>query len=114
MFSSKGWPNLRRLATKGDSSVARKSGSAARENVAQSNLQIDTVRMDASDRIEFEPVIAGCSSIHCHLDGYYVARITLHREVCAIDGPKFPYCKVPSVEHAMGVVRIWVRRSCPD
>jgi len=67
--------------------------------------------MEASDRIEFEPVIAGCPSIHCYLDGYYVARIALHADGCDLDGPLFRKgCRVEREEEARELVRMAVRR----
>jgi len=43
--------------------------------------------MDASDRIKFEPVIAAGQHVHCYLDDYYVARISVHADHCGVDGP---------------------------
>ena len=66
--------------------------------------------MDAADRIKFEPVIAAGQHVHCYLDEFYVARITLYADHCGVDGPGFAPCSVPSEEEAREVVRMWVRR----
>jgi hypothetical protein len=65
---------------------------------------------DPSDRLEFQRVDAGGHHIHCYLDRYYVARITLFRDHCAIDGRDLVPCQVPNEEEAREVVRMWVRR----
>jgi len=65
--------------------------------------------MDASDRIKFEPVIAAGQHVHCYLDEFYVARITLYADHRGIDGPRFAPCHVPSEDEAREVVRMWVR-----
>jgi len=67
--------------------------------------------MDASDRIEFEPVVAGCQHIHCYLDGYYVARISLVGDDCVLDGPVFAKsCVVEREDQARELVRMAIRR----
>jgi hypothetical protein len=64
---------------------------------------------DPADRIEFLPVEAAGYHIHCYVDHYYVARITLHGDHCAIDGAGLKPSHVPNEEEAREVVRMWVR-----
>ena len=64
---------------------------------------------DPADRIEFQPIAAAGHHIHCYVDRYYVARITLHGDHCAIDGAGLVPCRVPNEDEAREVVRMWVR-----
>jgi len=64
---------------------------------------------DPADRLEFHPVDAIRHQIHCYLDRYYVAGITLYGDHCAIDGSGLVPCNVPNEEEAREVVRMWVR-----
>jgi len=59
--------------------------------------------MDASERIKFEPVVAAGQHLHCYLDVFYVARISVYADHCGVDGPGFAPCQVPSEEEAREV-----------
>jgi len=65
--------------------------------------------MDASDHLRFDPVTAAGQHVHCYLDEFYVARITVYADHCGVDGPEFSPCDVPSEAEAREVVRMWVR-----
>jgi len=66
-------------------------------------------RMDPSDRLEFDPVTPAGHHLHCYLDNYHVARITLYADHCGIDGPGFAPCHVPTEDAALEVVKMCVR-----
>ena len=66
--------------------------------------------MNPSGRINFEPVIAAGQHVHCCLDEFIVARITLYADHCRIDGPGSAPYYVRSEDEVREVVRMRVRR----
>ena len=65
--------------------------------------------MDPADRVEFSPVTAQGSHLYCYRDKFYIARIAIHADHCAIDGAGFAPCHVRNEEEAREVVRVWAR-----